>query len=57
MILSVEILVGTLRKVMSGFTLPDGTELPTGTYIGTNVRDAVFGHSPLENPAVFDGFR
>ena len=41
MILSVGILVGTLRKVMSGFTLPDGTELPTGTYIGTNVRDAV----------------
>ena len=42
---------------MSGFTLPDGTELPTGTYIGTIVRDSVFRHSTLESPAAFDGFR
>ena len=55
--LNVLILVGTFRKVMSGFTLSDGTELPTGTYLGTNVQDAVFQHSTLENPAVFDGFR
>ena len=55
--LNVLILVGTFRKVMSGFTLSDGTELPTGTYLGTNVQEAVFQHSTLENPAVFDGFR
>ena len=56
-LLNVLILVGTFRKVMSGFTLSDGTELPTGTYIGTNVQDAVIQNSTLENPAVFDGFR
>lgn len=42
---------------MSGFTLPDGTELPAGTYIGTNVQDATFEHSTLIDPKTFDGFR
>ncbi|KAF4628188.1 hypothetical protein G7Y89_g9964 [Cudoniella acicularis] len=50
-------LVGTFRKVMKDITLSDGTRLPAGAYVGTNVQDAVFNNSTLEDPYKFDGFR
>lgn len=50
-------LVGTLRKVMEPMVLSDGTKLPKGTYVGTNVQDAMFNHSMLPDANVFDGFR
>lgn len=42
---------------MTDFTLSNGTKLPAGTYVGTNVENATFQHSTLENPEEFDGFR
>ena len=42
---------------MTSFTLQDGTELPAGTYIATDIHNANFNNSTLENPEVFDGFR
>jgi len=50
-------LVGTIRKVLKAMTLPDGTHLPVGTLLGMDTQNAVFNHSTLENPGVFDGFR
>ena len=42
---------------MKDITFSDGTFLPKGTYVGTNVEDATFKHSTLPNPEVFDGMR
>jgi hypothetical protein len=50
-------IVGTFRKVMQDLTLSDGTVLPKGTYVGTDVQNSVFNNSTLENPYEFDGFR
>ncbi|KAM7199181.1 cytochrome P450 [Rhypophila sp. PSN 637] len=50
-------LVGTIRKVTSAFTLADGTHLPVGALVGVDTYYNVFKHSTLENPEVFDGFR
>lgn len=51
------LLVGTFRKVLDDLTLPYGTLLPAGTYLGTNLQNAVFDDSGLANPCEFDGFR
>ncbi|KXX81153.1 Ent-kaurene oxidase [Madurella mycetomatis] len=50
-------LVGTIRKVLKPMTLPDGTQLPVGTLLGMDTQNAIFNHSTLEKPDVFDGFR
>ena len=50
-------IVGTFRKVLQDLTLSDGTLLPSGTYVGTNVQNSVFDNSALANPYEFDGFR
>ncbi|KAK4867923.1 hypothetical protein LT330_007582 [Penicillium expansum] len=50
-------LVGTIRKVTSPFTMADGTHLPVGVLVGVDTNHNVFKHSTLENPEVFDGFR
>ena len=42
---------------MQDLSLSDGTLLPAGTYVGTNVQNSVFDNSTLENPYEFDGFR
>lgn len=49
--------MGTFRKVLDDLTLSDGTHLPAGTYVGTDVQNSVFNNSTLENPYEFDGFR
>jgi len=49
--------VGTIRKVLKPLTLPDGTQLAVGTLLGMDTQNAVFNHSTLEKPDVFDGFR
>ena len=49
--------MGTFRKVLDDLTLSDGSLLPAGTYVGTNVQNAVFDNSTLANPYEFDGFR
>ncbi|KID81897.1 cytochrome P450 [Metarhizium guizhouense ARSEF 977] len=51
------LLVGTIRKVLQPLELSDGTILPVGTLLGVNTQDAVFKHTNLENPKVFDGLR
>ncbi|KAI3324032.1 cytochrome P450 [Xylariaceae sp. AK1471] len=50
-------LVGTIRKVTTAFTMADGTHLPVGALVGVDTHHNVFNHSTLENPEVFDGFR
>ncbi|KID93365.1 cytochrome P450, partial [Metarhizium majus ARSEF 297] len=50
-------LMGTIRKVLQPLELSDGTVLPVGTLLGVNTQDAVFKHTSLENPEVFDGLR
>ncbi|KAI0911432.1 cytochrome P450 [Ustulina deusta] len=50
-------LVGTIRKVTTAFTMADGTHLPVGALVGVDTQHNVFQHSTLENPDVFDGFR
>lgn len=49
--------MGVFRKVLQSMTLSDGTFLPAGTYIGSNIQNSVFDNSTLENPYEFDAFR
>ena len=45
------------RKVMSDLTLPDGTVLPRGTYIGTANSEIMRDPNLWDNPEEFDGLR
>ncbi|KAK2756649.1 hypothetical protein FQN54_005094 [Arachnomyces sp. PD_36] len=54
---AVFMLVGTIRKVTTPFTMADGTHLPVGALVAVDTYHNVFKHSTLENPEVFDGFR
>ena len=38
---------------MQDITLSDGTFLPKGAFVGTNVQDATFNHSSLSDPHDF----
>lgn len=51
------ILVGTIRKVTSPFTMADKTHLPVSALVGADTNYNVFKHSALESPDVFGGFR
>lgn len=42
---------------MQDLTLSDGTVLPKGSYVGTDVQNAVFENSTLDDPYKFDGMR
>ncbi|KAL5531375.1 hypothetical protein ACEPAG_4252 [Sanghuangporus baumii] len=50
-------LVSLNRKVMSDYTLSDGTFLPKGTFLNANLRGLHFDESNYPNPNKFDGFR
>ncbi|KAL5492509.1 hypothetical protein ACEPAI_3956 [Sanghuangporus weigelae] len=50
-------LVTLNRKVMSDFTLSDGTFLPAGTFLNANLTGAHYDGANYPNPDKFDGFR
>jgi hypothetical protein len=49
--------VGTIRKVVKPVEFSDGLAFPVGTLLAVDTQNAVFNHSTLPNPEVFDGFR